>query len=294
MPSRKVSLPSISENQKKNTLINFRICSEVLITDFNKLDSSIKPTKTVKLQLFRHLIFSNDVSQSRIRKHLAAVHEGVEYVLSHLKGPSRAYLQTRKITLQSDHIKTHKSMKTLVLDLDETLIHCCPLTDNPDRVVACSKDLIPFKIRPYTQEFLRNMANYFEIIVFTSASDETADAIVNELDPNQNLIRYILDRSYCLSTEGGFLIKDLRVIGNRNLKDMVIVDNMVHSFGFQLGNGVPILSWKGNQKDLELKYLQEYLKELSKCEDVTQFNKEHLQLQKFAKINIDDVLQCYV
>jgi len=180
------------------------------------------------------------------------------------------------------------------VDLDETLIHQCKLTENPDRVVACSDSLIPFKIRPYAQEFLRNMANYFEIIVFTVASDEYAKAIVNELDPNQNLIRYILDKSHCLYTEGGIWIKDLRVIGDRKLKDMVMVDNMTHSFGFQLDNGVPILEWKRNKKDSELKYLQEYLKELSKCEDITQFNREHLQLREFAKFKIDEVLQCYV
>ena len=36
-------------------------------------------------------------------------------------------------------------------------------------------------------------------------------------------------------------MKDLRIIANRSLKDMVIVDNAVYSFAFQLDNGIPIV-----------------------------------------------------
>ena len=42
-------------------------------------------------------------------------------------------------------------------------------------------------------------------------------------------------------TESGVYVKDLRVI-NRNLHDMVLIDNAAYSYAFQLENGVPILS----------------------------------------------------
>jgi CTD small phosphatase-like protein 2 len=32
----------------------------------------------------------------------------------------------------------------------------------------------------------------------------------------------------------GFFIKDLRIIKNRGLKDIIMIDNLVHSFGLQL------------------------------------------------------------
>lgn len=35
-----------------------------------------------------------------------------------------------------------------------------------------------------------------------------------------------------METKNGFFIKDLRIIKNRELKDIVIVDNLAHSFGF--------------------------------------------------------------
>lgn len=52
-----------------------------------------------------------------------------------------------------------------------------------------------------------------------------------------------------METKNGFFIKDLRILKNTQLKDVIMVDNLVHSFGFQLDNGVPILEWQNDQKD---------------------------------------------
>jgi CTD small phosphatase-like protein 2 len=46
-----------------------------------------------------------------------------------------------------------------------------------------------------------------------------------------------------METKNGFFIKDLRIIANKHLKDMLIVDNLAHSFGFQIENGIPILEY---------------------------------------------------
>ena len=46
-----------------------------------------------------------------------------------------------------------------------------------------------------------------------------------------------------METKNGFFIKDLRIIANKQLKDIVIIDNLAHSFGFQIENGIPILEW---------------------------------------------------
>lgn len=43
------------------------------------------------------------------------------------------------------------------------------------------------------------------------------------------------------------------------MEDMVIVDNAVYSFGFQLDNGVPIIPFYDNKEDEELKHLIFYI-----------------------------------
>lgn len=58
-----------------------------------------------------------------------------------------------------------------------------------------------------------------------------------------------------METNGGMYIKDLRIIKNRELKDIIIVDNLIHSFGLQLYNGIPILEFTSNKQDRELKGL---------------------------------------
>ena len=51
----------------------------------------------------------------------------------------------------------------------------------------------------------------------------------------------------------------MRIITNRALRDIVIIDNLPHSFGLQLENGIPILEYLCNPKDEELKHIQKYL-----------------------------------
>ena len=68
--------------------------------------------------------------------------------------------------------------------------------------------------------------------VFTASHREYADAVINLIDPDGTLINFRLYREHCFQTVDGIFIKDLRVIRNRDLKDMILVDNSVYSFGF--------------------------------------------------------------
>jgi len=52
-------------------------------------------------------------------------------------------------------------------------------------------------------------------------------------------------------------VKDLRHL-NRDLKDIVLVDNAAYSYAFQLDNGIPILPFYEG-KDFELSALEKYL-----------------------------------
>ena len=47
-----------------------------------------------------------------------------------------------------------------------------------------------------------------------------------------NIFKGILTREHCLETKKGAWIKDLRVISNRDLSQMILVDNLAHSFAF--------------------------------------------------------------
>ena len=128
-------------------------------------------------------------------------------------------------------------------------------------------------------EFLQNMSQKYEIIIFTASTQYYADAIINHIDPENKYISYVLTRKHCMQTKNGFFIKDLRIIKNRDLKDMVIVDNLLHSFGLQIDNGIPILEFIDNPHDQELFHLEAYLDEAFLADDLRIFNAENLRLR---------------
>ena len=91
-------------------------------------------------------------------------------------------------------------------------------------------------------ECLAQTSSRFTVGIFTASSKEYADAIIDQvLDPLGLLIKFRLYRDHCHQTDDGIYIKDLRIINSHPLKDLLLVDNSVHSFGFQLSNGVPIV-----------------------------------------------------
>lgn len=73
---------------------------------------------------------------------------------------------------------------TLVLDLDETLIH-----------YECDEDEGDYYlIRPGAVQFLKELSLYYEIVIFTAAMPEYADNILDNLDEKGFIIKHRLYR----------------------------------------------------------------------------------------------------
>jgi TFIIF-interacting CTD phosphatase-like protein len=71
----------------------------------------------------------------------------------------------------------NKLKKTLLLDLDETLIHTS-FVESEDFVhtLEIQEKIIWFNVRPHALEFLKNMAKIYEIVMFTAAEKAYAEA----------------------------------------------------------------------------------------------------------------------
>lgn len=92
-----------------------------------------------------------------------------------------------------------------------------------------------------------------------------------------------------METKNGFFIKDLRILKNRDLKDIIIVDNLVHSFGFQIENGVPILEFTNDTSDMELRYLADYLLKGHYYSDLRDYNRENLRLVEMSQRKFEEI-----
>lgn len=147
-------------------------------------------------------------------------------------------------------------------------------------------------IRPYCRLFFEKVSKYFEIIIFTASSKDYAESILNFLRRKNfkiNKDMTILDKTNCFITKKGFLIKDLQVLANRSLQNIAILDNLAYSYSLQLSNGIPIVEWYSDKNDTELLGVLKYLKKMSKCEDVREFNKKNLRLFELANLKIEDL-----
>ena len=139
---------------------------------------------------------------------------------------------------------------TLVLDLDETLVHYLEDADNAY-----------IQIRPGAEDFIFDLSNYYELIIFTAALQNYADLAIDGLDPNQK-ISYRLYRAHTIKV-GDVNFKDLSKLG-RDLKKVIILENNAENYGLQPKNGLKIKDFEGDENDDELDYLKDDLINLAK------------------------------
>ena len=134
-----------------------------------------------------------------------------------------------------------KKKFTLILSLDETLIHLQQINYN-----QCS-----LKLRPYLIEFLENMKPYYELILFTSKTKEYSNPVLDIIQRNKRYFDFIFYREHCIFIDNNY-VKDLTRIG-RSLDSTIIVDNYPQNFKLQKENGINIKSfWAQNPNDRAL------------------------------------------
>ena len=113
------------------------------------------------------------------------------------------------------------------------------------------------------------------MIIYTASDQSYADSVIGYIDPMKSYFKYRLYRQNCvkLTTENGMIyVKDLRIIRNVPLSDMIIIDNSVLSFAFHLNNGIPILPFYSNKDDIEMNFLKNYLTKLAKYDNLIDQN----------------------
>lgn len=234
--------------------------------DFNQLDKTIMNNdkeQLIDLELVNLLKYCNDLYDK-------------------YKHNNEGY--SEEIMLKSIELGKKTKQKLLILDMDETMISArfkakMPQGFKTDFIIDFQGNDIHVRIRPYLLDCLERLSKLYEIVVFTAGVQEYADKILDHIDSEKALFKKRLYRQDCIDVNGEFLVKDLDIFIDRDKENMIIVDNSILSFAFDLDNGVPIQSFLGTEEeDKELLFLISFLEETFYQEDVRKQISESFKL----------------
>ena len=147
-------------------------------------------------------------------------------------------------------VKTpNKKNYSLVLDLDETLINI--------EIKDTSSNKCILHLRPGLFWFLSKVKPFYELMTFTSASKEYAQPIIKEIELKNKYFDYNFFREHSVISGNDF-VKDISRIG-RDMKRIIIVDNMEQNFRLNKKNGIKIKAFYGEKNDKVLYELSKIL-----------------------------------
>ena len=171
--------------------------------------------------------------------------------------PSYSEIVPRSLPL---HIKT-LPQKTLILDLDETLIHsmakgnrmstghmvevklnapvAAPVasavpTNHPPAILGPQHPILYYvHERPYCHTFLKKVSKWYKLVAFTASVQEYADPVIDLLEREKKYFAGRYYRQHCTFRNGAY-IKDLGTI-EPDLSRVMILDNSPMSYAFHEG-----------------------------------------------------------
>ena len=201
--------------------------------------------------------------------------------------------EIEKISNSFNLLNNDKNKKTLILDLDETLIHSDLDLEYKNHITTLFFDSeeegeeeknipIPLILRPKLFDFLNYVKEKYELIIFTASQKNYADKIIDYIEKDQKYFSLRLYREHCIFIKPGLYIKDLRIFKNRDLKNIILIDNSIFSFAHQLNNGILVTSFYNDEDDCFLINLKDYLMYcIENCDDVRIINQQQFKFEDY-------------
>jgi hypothetical protein len=140
--------------------------------------------------------------------------------------------------------KFNKKNFTLILDLDETLIKFVTNINYP-------KGKIIF--RPGLIQFLNKAFTFFDLIIWTIATKDYADEMINNIEKDKKYFTARLYRDHA-SYKNKIYVKDLSNLG-RPLDKIIIIDDKESNFSLQRSNGILIRPFHGTRRECQNDYV---------------------------------------
>ncbi|KAI0472627.1 NLI interacting factor-like phosphatase-domain-containing protein [Xylariaceae sp. FL0804] len=171
--------------------------------------------------------------------------------------PPRPLLPRRQPSYIPYEPQDPKHLKTLILDLDETLIHSMSkggrmgsghmvevrlnttyVGSGGQQALGPQHPILYYvHKRPHCDEFLRKVCKWFNLVIFTASVQEYADPVIDWLESERKFFSGRYYRQHCTFRHGAF-IKDLSSV-EPDLSRVMILDNSPLSYMFHQGRMDP-------------------------------------------------------
>ncbi|KAK9248649.1 NLI interacting factor-like phosphatase-domain-containing protein [Lipomyces tetrasporus] len=186
---------------------------------------------------------------------------------------SRATKYPRSLPPPRPLIPKHVAPKTLILDLDETLIHSMSKGGNMSsghmvEVKLEKQHAILYYVhkRPYCDEFLKKVSRWYHLVIFTASVQEYADPVIDWLERDRKYFNARYYRQHCTFRNGGY-VKDITVV-EPDLSKVMIIDNSPISYFLHEDNAIAVEGWINDPSDLDLLHLVPFLNGMRYVTDV--------------------------
>lgn len=224
-------------------------------------DEALRQRKHRKTQSAVARTKESDLGSGDISSHLKSPTSPIAALTKYPKTPAppRPLIPRRQPSYLNIEPST-KQQKTLILDLDETLIHSMSkggrmstghmveVRLNTTYVGAGGSTSIGpqhpilywVNKRPFCDEFLRRVCKWYNLVVFTASVQEYADPVIDWLETERKFFSARYYRQHCTFRQGAF-IKDLSSVES-DLSKVMILDNSPLSYLFHQGKKVSLVS----------------------------------------------------
>ncbi|KAK2852139.1 hypothetical protein FQN49_005329 [Arthroderma sp. PD_2] len=208
----------------------------------------------------------------------------------HAPTPPRPLIPRRQPSYLFGAPPARSPQKTLILDLDETLIHSLskggrmssghmvevklsvPMATSagpgasPTILGPQHPILYYVHKRPHCDAFLRKVCQWYKLVVFTASVQEYADPVIDWLEQERKYFHSRYYRQHCTIRNGAY-IKDLSSV-EPDLSKVMILDNSPMSYIFHEDNAIPIEGWINDPTDNDLLHLIPILEAMQHVTDV--------------------------
>lgn len=170
--------------------------------------------------------------------------------------------------------------KTLVLDLDETLVHA---NDEPALPCPAEFRVGPYGVlrRPGVEAFLEFALSHFEHVgVWTASTRSYALPVLDHIVDRERLT-FVWGRERCTyhidhETRDAQYLKDIRKLtrsGKFRKEQLLFVDDSPEKLARSYGNLISIRPFEGDPNDRELQALERYLRSIGDVNNVRTLEK---------------------